>query len=203
MKMSKDKLQRAFRNFGKLKFCSRLKISKDTFWRILNWMIVPILGSFTYFFVSEAWNDFRFGRTNLSIDEIPVEGHPTMVICMGHPTSRYHFPLNWLEPIELYYYKTPNDNLVSNSTSSMKLQFGENYFDDENIVLSQVGFCYSISPKPLENYRHKKQERRSIKIVFPNGLEAVPAVVTKVVAPDEVYVYRYSDLFRTFFFMSF
>ena len=70
-------------------------------------MIVPILGSFTYFFVSEAWNDFRFGRTNLSFDEVPVEGHPTMVICMEHPISDRHYPLARLEPIELYYYKVP------------------------------------------------------------------------------------------------
>ena len=162
-------------------------------------MIVPILGSFSYFFVSEAWSHHRYGRTNLSFDEVPIDGHPTMVICMGNPTSLYHFPLAWLEPIELYYYKTPNDNLVSNSTSSIKLKFGDNYFDDENIVLSQVGFCYSITPKALEHYSHKKQERRSVKIIFPNEETAVPAVVTSVIAPqlldDDVYVYKYQQLF--------
>ena len=155
-------------------------------------MIVPILGSFTYFFVSEAWSNFRFGRTNLSFDEVPVEGHPTMVICMSHPSSHYHFPLAWLESIELYYYKVPQDNLVSNSTSSMKLKFGDNYFVDENIVLSQVGFCYSITPKPLENYRHKKQERRYVKIIFPNGETAIPAAVTKVLQPESYEMYDYT-----------
>ena len=91
-----------------------------------------------------------------------------MIICIEHPSSPYHFPLALLEPIELYYYKTPNFNLVSNSTSSMKLKFGDNYLDDENIVLSNVGVCYSLTPKPLGTYRHKKQERRFVKIVFPN-----------------------------------
>ena len=171
--ISKDKLRRAFRNFGKLRLFSQLKISRDTFWRILNLMIVPILGSFSYFFVSEAWINFRFGRTNLSFDEIPVEGHPTMVICFEHPTSPYHYALDWLSPIELYYHKLPHEN-VNNSMTSMKLKFGDNYFDDENIVLSHLGYCYSITPKPLETYRHKKQETRFVEIFFPNH-ETPPA----------------------------
>ena len=165
-------------------------------------MIVPILGSFSYFFVTEAWSNFRFGRTNLSFNEVPEEKHPTMVICMNHPHSPYHFPLVWLEPIELYYYKTPNDNLVSNSTSSMKLKFGHNYFVDENIVLSQVGFCYSITPKPLENYHHKKQERRSVKIVFPNEETIIPAAVNKLLEP-ETYEVITSTFFFTYLYMSF
>ena len=136
-------------------------------------MIVPILGSFSYFFVSEAWNNHRFGRTNLSFDEIPVEGHPTMVICLEHPTSPHHLPLAWFEPIELYFFKGPHDDF-SNSMSSMKLKIGDNYLDDENIVLKSVGFCYSITPKPLENYYHKKQEIRYVKIVFPNHETAIP-----------------------------
>ena len=197
MKISKDKIQRAFRNCGKLKLCSRTKISRDTFWQILNWMLVPILGSLSYFFVSEAWINHRFGRTNLSFDEVPVNGHPTMVICMNHPTSRYHFPLDWLEPIELYYYKVPQDNLVSNSLSSIKLKFGDNYLDDENIVLSQIGFCYSITPKPLENYHHINQEKRYVNIAFPNMYTILPASVTKILRPEsyEIYDAIYFSLF--------
>ena len=139
-------------------------------------MIVPILGSFTYFFVSEAWNDYRFGRTNLSFDEIPVEGHPTMVICLGHPTSPNHLPLAWFEPEELYYFKGLYENFPI-SMRSMKLKFGDNYLDDENIVLKSVGYCYSITPKPLENYYHKKQEVRYVKIVFPNHGTEIPGTI--------------------------
>ena len=195
MKISKDKLQRAFRNFDKLKLCSQLKISRDTFWRILNWMIVPIFGSLSYFFVSEAWSNHRFGRTNLSFDEVPVEGHPTMVICMEHPISDRHFPLAWLEPIELYYYKVPYENLVSGSISKMKLEFGNNYLDDENIVLSQVGFCYSVTPKPLENYHHKKRETRYVKIVFPNEETLISVANTNI----PYYEAFYYNALRVFF----
>ena len=35
------------------------------------------------------------------------------VICIEHPTSPWHFPLAFLEPIELYYYKVPYDHLIS------------------------------------------------------------------------------------------
>ena len=83
-------------------------------------------------------------------------------------TSPWHFPLAFLEPIELYYYKVPFENSSSGSISKTKLEFGDNYLDDENIVLSQVGFCYSLTPKPLENYHHKEKEARAVKIVFPN-----------------------------------
>ena len=129
-------------------------------------MIVPIFGSLSYFFVSEAWSNHRFGRTNLSFDEVPVEGHPTMIICIEHPSSPYHFPLAWLEPIELHYYIVKLHNATA--PRALRLNFGDNYLDDENIVLSSVGFCYSITPKPLENYYHKKQEIRYVKIAFQN-----------------------------------
>ena len=56
----------------------------------------------------------------------------------------------------------------------MRLNFGDNYLDDENIVLSSVGFCYSITPKPLENYYHKKQEIRYVKIAFQNDETVIP-----------------------------
>ena len=59
----------------------KLKTSRDLVFKILNWMMIPILGSLSYFFVIEAWSDYRAGRTNMSYDEIPIQGQPTVVIC--------------------------------------------------------------------------------------------------------------------------
>ena len=59
----------------------KLKTSRDQVFKILNWMMIPILGSLSYFFVIEAWSDYRAGRTNMSYDEIPIQGQPTIVIC--------------------------------------------------------------------------------------------------------------------------
>ena len=59
----------------------KLKTSRDQVFKILNWMMIPILGSLSYFFVIEAWSDYRAGRTNMSYDEIPIQGQPTVVIC--------------------------------------------------------------------------------------------------------------------------
>ena len=61
----------------------QLKMRRDQVFKILNWMMIPILGSLSYFFVIEAWNDYRLGKTNMSFDEIPIQGHPTVVICPG------------------------------------------------------------------------------------------------------------------------
>ena len=47
-------------------------------------MMIPILGSLSYFFVIEAWNDYRLGKTNMAFDEIPIQGQPTVVICPGN-----------------------------------------------------------------------------------------------------------------------
>ena len=72
--MKIDKKKNLGNNWEKVrKIFSRIKISKERFWKILDFMMVLILGSLTYFFAIDAWSDYRLGRTNMSTEEVPID----------------------------------------------------------------------------------------------------------------------------------
>ena len=68
----------------------KLKIRRDQLFKILDWMMIPILGSLSYFFIIEAWNDYRLGKTNMSFEEIPFQGQPIVVICADNLNDSGH-----------------------------------------------------------------------------------------------------------------
>ena len=156
-------------NFEKVrKVLSRIKISKERFWKILDLTMVLILASLTYFFAIEAWSDYRVGRTNMSTDEVPIEKQPTMIICLGNPKQPdRRFRLDDLN-VELQYYIIPeNEAGRGKSFPSVRLKEGINYFKDEIIELNKMKYCYEITTKPTKNYQHQSMMNRVIKLLFP------------------------------------
>ena len=167
MKITKSKnLGTTFEKVRKV--FSRIKISKDRFWKILDLTMVLILASLTYFFAIEAWSDYRVGRTNMSTDEVPIEKQPTMIICLGNPKQPdRRFRLDDLN-VELQYYIIPeNEAGRGKSFPSVRLKEGINYFKDEIIELNKMKYCYEITTKPTKNYQHQSMMNRVIKLLFP------------------------------------
>ena len=149
------------------KLFSKIKINKEKFWKILDLTMVLILASLTYFFAIEAWSDYRLGRTNMSTDEVPIERQPTMVICLGNPKRPdRRFRLDDLG-VELHYYIVPESELMGEHFTSVKLKEGLNYFKDEIIELNKMKYCYEITTKPVENYKHQPKLNRVVKLLFP------------------------------------
>ena len=148
------------------KLFSKIKISKERFWKILDLTMVFILGSFTYFFVIEAWHDYRQGRTNMSTDKVPIERQPTMVICLGNPKEPdRRYKLDDLD-VELYYYIVPEWEMLGKNFTSVKLKEGFNYYKGEVIELNKMKYCYEITTKQT-NYQHQEGQNRLVKLVFP------------------------------------
>ena len=145
--------------------CPRLKISKEKFWKILNWSIVPILGSVSYVFISEAWNDYRFGRTNMSFDQVPIEEQPTITMCVGN-SNENRISMRELENV-IYHYSASEELNVFVNTS---LQEGENEVPggrNETIHLRKMRHCISIKSK-IKMFNQKDHPYKIVKITFPN-----------------------------------
>ena len=166
---TKTKQRKTLQRF--IDFSQNIINHPKTKWKTLNWIIVPILASMSYFFIKEAWNNYTFGRTNLSIDEIPIQGQPTTIICMGNPKqSDRRVPLAHLD-VNLYYYRKDQDQEES-STKWKRLKEGPNHIQDEIIVLRKMKFCHAIIAKKAnddETYQHKLMEKRYIRAIFPPG----------------------------------
>ena len=148
----------------------RIRITKEKVWKIVDWLMVPILGSLSYFFITEAWTDYRFGRTNISIDEVPLQEIPTMTMCLD---DRKSSPRNWLSfqyiPHRIFYYKTHKTTLQL--LESIELQEGENRLNgNETIILTKLQWCYSVTFK-VQNFDEEHQSLRVVKIVFPKRSE--------------------------------
>ena len=60
-----------------------MKINRELFFKILDYVLVLVLASMSYFFVIEAWYDYKEERTNMSTGRIPIQEHPTMTVCVG------------------------------------------------------------------------------------------------------------------------
>ena len=150
------------------KLFSRIKISKERFWKILDLTMVLILGSLTYFFAIEAWSDYRLGRTNMSSDEVPITGQPTMIICLGNPKKPdRRYKLDDLG-VELHYYKVHETEVTGKNFTSVKLQEGSNFFKEEIIEMNRMKYCYEITTKPTKHYQHQIQMYRAVKLIFPD-----------------------------------
>ena len=148
-----------------------MKINRELFFKILDYVLVLVLASMSYFFVIEAWYDYKEERTNMSTGRIPIQEHPTMTVCVGPWNNR--LTLGHTLKAEFYYYKIP-PNLVSfTEVKWRKLYEGTNHFEDEEIVLKKMRGCYAIISRPKENYYHKPQEKRLIKVVLPNENEEI------------------------------
>ena len=72
----------------------KAKISRKLILEILDWVLVLTLASMSYFFVVEAWNNYKVGRTNMSSSRIPIKGQPALTICLGQ--KGYRVPLDVL-----------------------------------------------------------------------------------------------------------
>ena len=166
MKISKN--NNRGNNWDKVKkLFSRIKISKERFWKIVDFTMVLILGSLTYFFVIEAWHDYRLARTNMSSDEVPIKGLPTMIICLGNPKQPDHrYKLDDLG-VELHYYKLHETEVHGGNFTSVKLLEGSNVFKDEIIEMNKMKHCYEITSKPTDNYEHQSKMYRAVKLIFP------------------------------------
>ena len=164
----------------------RVRITKEKFWKIMDWLMVPILGSLSYFFITEAWTNYRFGRTNMSVDEVPLQEIPTMTMCLD---DRKPSPRKWLSfqniPHEIHYFKTRQTTSQLYATiepqegekrlneslllTSMKLQEGKNQVDgNEVIILTKLQWCYSVTFK-VGNFDEEDQSLRVVKVVFPKN----------------------------------
>ena len=75
----------------------KLKMRRDQVFKTLNWIMIPILGSLSYIFVIEAWSNYRAGKTNMSYDEIPIQGQPTVVICANNYKNGGKLPFSFIE----------------------------------------------------------------------------------------------------------
>ena len=142
----------------------KVRITKEKVWKILDWLMVPILGSFSYFFITEAWTNFRFGRTNMSVDEVPLQGIPTMTICLN---DRKSSPRNWIRfekiPHEIHVSKF---HWKSRQLTSIQLQVGKNHLNsNETIILTKLQWCYSVTFK-VENFDEQYLDRWIVKVVF-------------------------------------
>ena len=167
------------------KLFSRIKVSKERFWKILDLMMVLILGSLTYFFAVEAWSNYRLGRTNMSTDEVSIERQPTMIICLGNPKQPdRRFKLDDLG-VELHYHIVQHSQRFGDKFTSVKLKEGLNYYKDEIIELNKMKYCYEITTKPVQNYEHESKLYRAIKLIFPKFSD---------VAYEELNM-TYTDLF--------
>ena len=145
--------------------CPRLKISKEKFWKILNWSIVPILGSVSYVFISEAWNDYRFDRTNMSFDQVPIEEQPTITMCIGN-SNENRISMRELENV-IYHYSASEELHEFANTS---LQEGENEVPggrNETIHLRKMQYCFSIK-STIKMFNQKDHPYKIVKITFPN-----------------------------------
>ena len=167
MKINKNK--NLGNNWEKVRMLfSRIKISKERLWKILDLIMVLILGSLTYFFAIEAWGNYHLGRTNMSTDEVPIERQPTMVICLGNPKQPdRRFRLDDLN-VELQYYVVPDlkARIMKNFTS-VRLKEGFNYYKDEIIEMNKMKYCYEITTRPAKNYQHLSRMNRVVKLFFP------------------------------------
>ena len=139
-----------------------MKITRDILWKILNWTIVPILGSFSYFFITEAWTNYNFGKTNMSFDELVIPEQPAVTLCIDNPKSSMEKRLS-LRTLyfEVYYYK--HFDWANSNYTRIKLEEGENELDGEIITFTKMQWCVSIS---TENYQHVDFEERLIAISF-------------------------------------
>ena len=148
-----------------------MKINRQLVFNILDRMLVLILASLSYFFVIEAWNNYKAERTNMATGRIPIQGHPTMTICVGRYGNRL-----WLDyelNAELYYYRIPPNWSGIKDIESRKLEEGTNHFDDEEIILKKMTDCFAVISRPKENYQYRPQENRLIKIILPNGTKEI------------------------------
>ena len=144
----------------------KAKISRKLILEILDWVLVLTLASMSYFFVVEAWNNYKVGRTNMSSSRIPIKGQPALTICLGQ--KGYRVPLDVLKP-ELYYYKVKEgEGFPRAMNESLTLTEGENHYKDEIITMQKMGNCYSLISRPKGEYHHSIREERSLKIVLPN-----------------------------------
>ena len=147
--------------------CPRLKISKEKFWKILNWSIVPILGSVSYVFISEAWNDYRFGRTNMSFDQVPIDEQPTITMCIGN-SNENRISMRDLEN-DIHHYSALVGGEVPFAITE-KLQEGTNEVPggkNETIFFRKMQNCFSIK-SAIKVYNPKDHPYKVIKITFPN-----------------------------------
>ena len=145
----------------------RCRISRERFCNTLDWIIVPILGFISIFFVTEVWQNYILEVTNISTEEVPIQEHPSITLSFGHPLSVNRM---FFEPDQftIYYYKV---NKTSSSFSFIKLYEGDNEFDEEIIHLKRMQSVYSISaiPKNGETFiDNTKDESRLIKLKFPS-----------------------------------
>ena len=153
-------------NCRKLILGLKAKITRKLILKILDWVLVLTLGSMSYFFVVEAWNNYKSGRTNMSLDRIPIQKQPAMMICFGE--KGFRIPLGILNP-EFYYYKIKaGEGYDAGLNRSLALKEGENHFEDEIIILQAKRDCFSLVSRPKGNYVHHTQEERSLKIILPN-----------------------------------
>ena len=157
-----------------------------------------VLASMSYFFVIEAWYDYKEERTNMSTGRIPIQGHPTMTICAGPPENR--LTIDWVLKGEFYYYKIPPNSDSFTQFEWRKLYEGVNHFKDEEIILKTMIYCSAIISRPKENYQHKPQEHRLLKVVFPDENEIVKAWGVKADGTKWTFgeVFWYYSLFVTF-----
>ena len=150
------------------KVFSRIKITKERAWKILDLTMVLILGSLTYFFAIEAWGDYRLAKTNMATDSVPIERQPTMVVCLGNPKQPdRRFRLNDFN-LEMQYYVVPDSIAASaKNFTSVRLKEGFNNFKDEIIEVNKMKYCYEITTKPVNNYQHQQKMHRLVKMIFP------------------------------------
>ena len=148
--------------------CPRLKNNKEKLWKILNWSIVPILGSVSYFFITETWNDYRIGKTNLSFEQMPIEKQPTVTICIGRPGTLTENRISMNDvPNDIYHYSILGPGKIA---ATSKLQEGENevmLHQDETIVFRKMQYCYSVK-STSKKYNQKEHQFKALKVTFPN-----------------------------------
>ena len=147
--------------------CPRLKLSRENFWKFLNWSIIPILGSASYFFITETWNDYRFGRTNMSVNQTPIDKQPTITMCIGSPGTLTENRISMNDVTnDIYHYSVIGPG---NITATSKLQEGENevMFRDETIVFRKMQYCYAVK-STSKNYDQKDHHFKALKVTFPN-----------------------------------
>ena len=141
-----------------------MKINRSKTLKILYWIIVPILASLSYFFVTEAWNNYSFGKTNMSFEEVAIKELPAVTMCIGKPTStpddRLFFSMFF---VEIHYYK---DERYHAQPLSIKLEEGENHVGDEIVTLRKMIWCYTITTTSLSGDLDI-YAKRFIRLMFP------------------------------------
>ena len=111
-----------------------MRFNKEKFWKILHWMLDPVLAFISIFFVLGVLQDYISEKTDFAVEEVQIEEHPTLTLTFGHPLSLNRFFFS-LSEIDIYYYKTSSEG----AWYSGPLKLGENYHDGEESIHLRKG----------------------------------------------------------------